>query len=1041
MLYLIKLNWIFTKFRIGQYNMISFQTDNLDYRIYKVDNFDLSSHLTNEKLDHIFKEYLYFTLSEKIGNDGWIAFNYELRTDKFDDLFTDNVLGSVLIFWLSYHYILNILNMSEIKLISNVNHPNFINLYFNQRISDASYGILANYNKGTEFYTEHMFGLRNLKYSTYDIQDRDRQWFLTNSKIELTKEMNNHITIVSENFITDLDKQQAMDNIFGAYTDNNNVVTILPENVKNAVRFAFALEMYGEKYMIIFSTNYNNYIISNRLLAAFELMDTRINNVIWKHKRISYLYAEEKNFITGYGDPIFKEGNIMVTNEYLDTYIKDKYNTGSSVFTQQPTFDDVVVEILDDIKTYVDEIGKGIAYFDFDSAMLHATIGNQDDYSFLDIYGYDEARQRPIILGINKDYESGGSWFRSIKIISGGITAINNAELMNNIVADEYEYLLQTTLVDVEHIHYMDVITMMASVYGFTPTYPKAFQLFNPVESDRKFFYNDGEYNAKAETIDAQVYKQSKVYDQTGVDSLPIYTMRTFMYEALTSWGNQNTQMRLGNIEFYLRGERVEIPYDNMSSHGFGDMRRVISDLPTTTGTSNTSRTLNSFANKRGVIHFNKPIRFDQILIMPHHQYNNYTTSSFKDCRFGISILNVKSYEFEEATHLFDMIFDGEIRMWDYYQQEMINLPLTPIASDVVDSTTVPMYTLLDVASFGLDATDTNSCAIPWDAMLSLFNNVTDLPTMLTFLTEYFQIESDNNDITFDDIEYNNLFIKYVPIVSGDGMFHISHRNSVVGYRTMNDRLLQALSLDIKQDLLEGIYNTNEVKSLVCLKGSEIVNQINDDSEFNVNSNWSREIFTNGVDVKELHTLPTAVRSEFLTMLMHENMYHSKVTLSSGRYICALFKLEDVIKNSHNNSIIFNKVIGSDWYSYYSLKATGNDITFSGYFINSYTDNHYAQWLLDLDNGKIKNIASTPFEFNCGTTNPIITNLECIENREMYVIDKDDYDTIYSNWLNVFKIYDILPVYQIEYARKPFDITKNQIFNVYANEYTLVSEV
>jgi len=58
---------------------------------------------------------------------------------------------------------------------------------------------------------------------------------------------------------------------------------------------------------------------------------------------------------------------------------------------------------------FVDEIGKGIVYFDFDNTMLHTTIGNQDDYSFLDIYGYDEERQRPILLGINKDYESAGS--------------------------------------------------------------------------------------------------------------------------------------------------------------------------------------------------------------------------------------------------------------------------------------------------------------------------------------------------------------------------------------------------------------------------------------------------------------------------------------------------------------------------------------------------------------------------------------------------------------------------------------------------------
>jgi len=185
-----------------------------------------------------------------------VAFNYELRTDKLDDLYKDEVLGSVLIFWLSYHYILDILNMSKIQLISSVNHPNFVHLYFNQKITDSTYGILANYNKGTEFYTDHIFGLRNLKYSTYDVQEQSRSWFMTNEKTEFTKYLGNNITIITENFITDLDKEQAMDNIFGAYTGTGNDVTIiLKEDIKSALRFGFTLTMNGLEYTIIFSTN------------------------------------------------------------------------------------------------------------------------------------------------------------------------------------------------------------------------------------------------------------------------------------------------------------------------------------------------------------------------------------------------------------------------------------------------------------------------------------------------------------------------------------------------------------------------------------------------------------------------------------------------------------------------------------------------------------------------------------------------------------------------------------------------------------------
>jgi hypothetical protein len=53
-------------------------------------------------------------------------------------------------------------------------------------------------------------------------------------------------------------------------------------------------------------------------------------------------------------------------------------------------------------------------------------------------------------------------------------------------------------------------------------------------------------------------------------------------------------------------------------------------------------------------------------------------------------------------------------------------------------------------------------------------------------------------------------------------------------------------------------------------------------------------------------------------------------------------KLKDVKNKSFNNSIIFNKVVGTDWYSYYSLKVEGEDPSYSGYFVSIYTDNHYA---------------------------------------------------------------------------------------------------
>jgi hypothetical protein len=68
MLYIVKKALMFIKYHIGRYKMISFQSENLQYKIYKTDPIDISVHINASKLDHIFKEYLYFTTSEKLSN-------------------------------------------------------------------------------------------------------------------------------------------------------------------------------------------------------------------------------------------------------------------------------------------------------------------------------------------------------------------------------------------------------------------------------------------------------------------------------------------------------------------------------------------------------------------------------------------------------------------------------------------------------------------------------------------------------------------------------------------------------------------------------------------------------------------------------------------------------------------------------------------------------------------------------------------------------------------------------------------------------------
>jgi hypothetical protein len=218
--------------------------------------------------------------------------------------------------------------------------------------------------------------------------------------------------------------------------------------------------------------------------------------------------------------------------------------------------------------------------------------------------------------------------------------------------------------------------------------------------------------------------------------------------------------------------------------------------------------------------------------------------------------------------------------------------------------------------------------------------NITDKSAMMKLISDNFITETITD---FDEIEYNNMFIKYIPILNGHTMNLVSHKNSVVGFRLINELLLNDLSFDVKYEMLEKLWSaTHNIDKYHFVLGKDVVT-INDDSEFNSNSKWATEIFT-GKDnnIIEKHSFSSSKLSDFLTMMMNENMYHTEITEPSGKYVCAMFKLNDVALNSFNKSIIFNKVIGSDWYSYYSLKTEGDDLTFSGYFINSYTDNNYA---------------------------------------------------------------------------------------------------
>jgi hypothetical protein len=47
----------------------------------------------------------------------------------------------------------------------------------------------------------------------------------------------------------------------------------------------------------------------------------------------------------------------------------------------------------------------------------------------------------------------------------------------------------------------MDIFKMISEIYGFNTIYPKNFNLFNNLDSNYKFVYNNNEINLKANNI------------------------------------------------------------------------------------------------------------------------------------------------------------------------------------------------------------------------------------------------------------------------------------------------------------------------------------------------------------------------------------------------------------------------------------------------------------------------------------------------------------------------------------------------------------
>jgi hypothetical protein len=121
--------------------------------------------------------------------------------------------------------------------------------------------------------------------------------------------------------------------------------------------------------------------------------------------------------------------------------------------------------------------------------------------------------------------------------------------------------------------------------------------------------------------------------------------------------------------------------------------------------------------------------------------------------------------------------------------------------------------------------------AVPYDVISELFTSVTTNTQLQTCIDKYFK-PVDQTD-TLETFEYNNMYIKYLPVLTVNGIYNISDSQSVIGFRMINKKVLKSITDSIKHKKHRDLFSdTSDAIIYEFINGKDLVQDaINMDDE------------------------------------------------------------------------------------------------------------------------------------------------------------------------------------------------------------------
>lgn len=290
------------------------------------------------------------------------------------------------------------------------------------------------------------------------------------------------------------------------------------------------------------------------------------------------------------------------------------------------------------------------------------------------------------------------------------------------------------------------------------------------------------------------------------------------------------------------------------------------------------------------------------------------------------------------------------------------------------------------------------------------------------------------NNTVFSNEDYvsDYMYFKYTQFIDSN-YYYLFVGNFIYSYNELNKIIVYDLYNEIKKSNLVNIYSDS---TLFTYNFDVIQNYITIDttsykeypiSNFIIDNLYSYEYYLDdNTNVSE--------KDDIMSLLIGEDVYSVNLTNMEDYYAVCIYDYKNIL-NSENKFVIFNKVIGIDWFAYYSLYSDIYDHTFSDLFINILNNFNKLILLYDYTSNELKNLSINNITLKTNDNNPIILNIDLIDSKLLYKINKSKYNNLLNNYKKFNYIYDISNL-NIKYSYISY--SDNNIFNCKYNDIIMV---